>query len=62
MGACAKLVTDVPPPQLLMCILICKAPCMVYDITSATMVMTMLMMMMMADDVTIACVQNNAIV
>ena len=35
---------------------------MVYDITSATMAMTMMMMMMMADDVTIACVQNNAIV
>ena len=47
-----------------MCILIFKAPCMVYDITSATMAMTMMMMMMMmmADDVTIACVQNNAIV
>ena len=41
---------------------------MVYDITSATMAMTMMlmmmmmMMMMMADDVTIACVQNSAIV
>ena len=38
---------------------------MVYDITSATMAMTMMMMMMMmmmADDVTLACVQNNAIV
>ena len=40
---------------------------MVYDITSATMAMTMMlmmmmMMMMMTDDVKIACVQNNAIV